>query len=856
MIRLIKSMVISAVVVGLVSCGGGGGGNDVSGTDAAPSATTAINVLFDQSVPSATRSSVAEVLTPTDAQPPGSAVAIPVGGDEFGPVVMAVDTQDRLILAGFASDSSVTLSARSTALVLTRFVLGKSGFWASLEEAERTASQSAKFGRLVVAIQSALDGARAADEDEAVMTALSAVVAERIESTSAPASAASVSARAHAMAVASPSASHPLPAVVLDDSFLGVPLKISVVSANSSGSINVSNATPIFWAISSQDANGTLLPSHSADPSTVVEGKVIVPGVGLKNSTIETVVDHWLLSRLVDLLSLGGERAEVSGSPATGFDLVVEQNDESWHRNVVTVAFDIWNNVLGQIPTNTDCIKAGLNVVNTERLERAARSESVAGIKAALKDEWLNVSSIALACPNNPKISRYIGVLTRKVSNLLVVLDTASGIEQGLTVIARMKMLEKHSDTRMLFGVCQGKNGFGDYTLIDCPANIAFKRPVDVATGDAIEAPALIIGASLTTMIEMKDANGRNSPDISSSLQFQNSREDVLSHSVDASMRPTVTAKKLGVSYLTVKDVATDKTDVIPFYVVKPSLLASKSTLTVGDTSEVRLVDPLGMRNTVFSEGVPISWSSSDPSKLAISPFGYQTAITVRALANTVEPVLLKATLSNGEILGQISINITSNIDYSDFRFEVQDGSAQSIVCVDRKHDTITLFAFFLDYQYCRRYVTPQIRCIGGGCVPGRFSFFAQRYAQRTSYSAPLRLGSGGACPTSENEVIGSYQPGDDLYSANDSRWKAVSTGFTYLDIGYGAIIFNNHLSGFPFSFYRNIANIDDQSGQTNSTLCSPPASFLFDIPVRIFDRRTSQYVDLSYSLSFPANGE
>lgn len=853
MIRLIKSMVISAVVVGLVSCGGGGGGNDVSGTDAAPSATTAINVLFDQSVPSATRSSVAEVLTPTDAQPPGSAVAIPVGGDEFGPVVMAVDTQDRLILAGFASDSSVTLSARSTALVLTRLILGKSGFWASLEEAERSASQSAKFGRLVVAIQSALDSARAADEDEAVMTALSAVVAERIETTRAPASAASVSARARAMAVASPSVSHPLPAVVLDDSFLGVPLKITVVSANSSGSINVSNATPIFWAISSQDANGTLLPAHSADPSTVVEGKVIIPGVGLKNSIIETVVNHWLLSQLVDLLNLGGERAEVSGSPAMGFDLVVEQNDESWHRNVVAVAFDIWNHVLGQIPTNTDCIKAGLNVVNTERLERAARSESVAGIKAALKDEWLNVSTIALACPNNPKISRYIGVFTRKVSSLLVVLDTASAIEQGLTVVARMKMLEKYSDTRKVFGFCQGKNGYGDYTLIDCPAQIAFKRPVDVATGSAIEAPALIIGASLTMMIEMKDAKGQNLTDISSSLQFQNSREDVLSHSVDASMRPTVTAKKLGVSYLTVKDVATDKTDVIPFYVVKPSLVASKSTLSVGDTSEVRLVDPLGMRNTVFSEGVPISWSSSDPSKLAISPFGYQTAITVRALANTVEPVLLKATLSNGEILGQISINITSNIDYNDFRFEFSDVKASSgPTCgsVLGGHPT-NWSSLFADYDHCIQYVEPTVRCVGKGCIPGRF--FVSTTGFSTSIArqeVPYSGSTGPSCAGVVDEYYDTINQHGGSLTYPGTGWYSVST---YASAIYPTGTYNSYLSGFSFYYVKNVDNINfiPQHNPPYPHVCVI-TGYTWSISGKIYDDHFHGYRDFTFSLHLP----
>lgn len=668
-----RLLCLLALATTIGACGGGGGGDGAQTSDvqppspSPPPATKAMAVRIDPSLSEAAKTGIAEVFSPVDSQPPGKSVSVPIVPDALGSLILAADSQGRLLLSGFEENGTYVLSAKSTALAMVATLLGRSAFGGTQAGVEQFLSRSSHFSKLLVAVEAAVNAGNPPEEDGAVVAALSAVIGEeaaRANASPGP-TASNQGLRARTLAVAEPRVTTPLPSILLEDSYLGVPLRLMVLSASGAGTISIMNATPIYWAIGSTDAIGNALPIPASNTSAQIEnGRAILEGVGIKNSAlVELTNDSWLLSSITSLLGLGGKSVDILGSPSTGFNLIAEQSDVSWRRNVITVFVDIYGRVADILPSTYSCAKSVENVILTEKLDNASRTRSTNDLVSALKSDWLNWPKIAQKCSYDGKVlSRYVKFVTREVGSVvtgLKYLEYAGKAEKTLTVLARLKMMERYSDTRVKMGVCQSKDFFGTYVISNCAKSIAILPPKDPAPSRAsvdILAPAMIVGASLQPMLVAKDDAGQPTL-LPSSVSFLSSNKDVLEVAVDDAQRPTLTARALGLGYFSVRDQATDAQDEMPFYVVQPRISLPKSQLSTNEAVEVRLVDPLS-GNTVFSTGATVLWTSSDNTKLSVSQFESQATATFYAVAPTSSPVKIAAFNSNGTLIDEVDVTI------------------------------------------------------------------------------------------------------------------------------------------------------------------------------------------------------
>jgi len=843
----------------LTACGGGSGGGDDSAQPEPIEGQIPLNI--DPGVSQNSRAAITTWLSSfsSSSAVTGNALDAENLSEAEGEMVLALDGSDNLLLAGSVQNGSVQLSIRSTALWLIELVSGDASMFSNSSELDGFISASIALPDLERTLSIALEEKRPPLEDKEVLSALIRTVSEVLGEESSS----EKPARLSALSVTEPTLES-LPHPVVDDSVLQVPARVSIEKIKGNGNIVIRNTTPLVWAIRSTKSDGSPI---AIDPvGDDVDGSKMLYGVDFKSAAINAIVPSWWWTRgLMDLASLGGNTSDVKASPELGTDIVIAQNDATWKRNVSLVAIDIMSHILSPAikENQSQCAESMSSFMDFEALDKAAGVLGSRDPRAVLDlkfENFLKFSFLLVKClpvvsdSKADLLEQLISVESLVIRNALV--QAYEMAETSLTVVTRLRMMSTYSDKSFVTGVCHGKSTLtNNYWHIKCSDQLSILPPEDPAPSrlrNKIETPAMMVGTTLDLEVLAKDVNGNSVEP--ASLQYSAEPEGIVDVQGSGTHFQVSALLQLGGAIVTVKDQATDESTWMQFRVVEPVVIADKNEVAVGEDVEIRLVDPLARSSTVFTKGANIQFTSSDESKLVLEQINNDGVIAGRALASSSAPITVTAWWNDISI-GKVDINITSNIDYSDFRFEVLDASAGTLVCVDVKQGGIGAYAFYYDYQACSRYVTPQIRCIGDGCIPGRFSFFAQSYTQQWSYPT-LRQGSDGiTCQTQYSEYQ-SYQPGDDIYSSNDVRWKAVSNDFTYLDIGHGANIYNHHLSGFDRTFYRNIDNIDDRSGNTDATRCAPPDSYLFGIPVIIFDGRTSEYLNLSYSLSLPANGE
>lgn len=152
-----------SLAFGLVGCGGGSSGG--SSSSAPPTTTTqpqpaslslgSITAQVDSSVPSPAVSLVREIVTNSDAQPVGSKLTI--AGDSSGAAspIMAVNTDQEILLAGMSISTTIQLSAKTTAETLVLITFGDTGT-SSIDQLISAIDSSSGFAKLTNDIQASL----------------------------------------------------------------------------------------------------------------------------------------------------------------------------------------------------------------------------------------------------------------------------------------------------------------------------------------------------------------------------------------------------------------------------------------------------------------------------------------------------------------------------------------------------------------------------------------------------------------------------------------------------------------------------------------------------------------------------
>ncbi len=662
--RIILLAIVTVAQVTLASCGGGGSQSAQTQTDLALNDTTQLAaVTVDATLTPIVSTRITEIVSVVDAKPLGAPIRIPSqsGGDTS--FIAATDAQGRILLAAYSKEASVKLSADSTAYALARMILGAPPLSATEATWESKIRALPPFLALVFQIDASIRSGNAPDEDSQVATALLSLLQMANADAKITASAPPQVARVRALGVKSPSVDA-LPFTAVSESYAGATFSVRVTEGLSDGSIEVTNSTPLYWAMSSELQNAQKIAIVTVDGKPrVVAGAAIVDGVGYGQAILEGV-DNWLIGSLISSLGAGGQKVVLPGAPSEGFNLVVEQNDEAFSLNLVKVADGIVGQFLNMLPKSAKCEKSFLkSVLPDDKLLLLSRDRSVDSFKSYLKSnstDWAKAIKDCALASEAKLVGRYVSIYWSRFNALLVAMDSVDKAEKGLTVLARLNMLEKYKSSKFALGVCQAKKSLLGvdigFKIASCAKTLSIEPLMDVASKAPIQAPSMIPLASLKLKITARDSNDQPTL-IPSSLKITSS--DPSSVTIESSQdgEVVVRASKIGQSYIVAKDMATGVESFMPFSVVSPSITALKLSLNVGDETQIRLTDSLGQ--TVFSDGARVSWSSSNDQKIALSPFGNQSAPYVRGLDVSADRISISARNEDtGTAMGQIFLEI------------------------------------------------------------------------------------------------------------------------------------------------------------------------------------------------------
>jgi hypothetical protein len=147
----------------------------VAGTATTVNAAEA-TVSIDSSVPATAQSAIASILSPIESEPLHSALNIPVSFVGGETLVLAVDSNNNILLASLTTTPSETLTTARTALALVRMPFGILPSTVSASQLNAAIQATAKFSNLVSLINASLS----ADSSPATSSSVAQSIAKAI----------------------------------------------------------------------------------------------------------------------------------------------------------------------------------------------------------------------------------------------------------------------------------------------------------------------------------------------------------------------------------------------------------------------------------------------------------------------------------------------------------------------------------------------------------------------------------------------------------------------------------------------------------------------------------------------------
>lgn len=325
--RLVGAALIVYVAAGLASCGGGGGSDSNSPTGSTVTvAAQSATVTFDSSVPSSVQAAIASIVSPLDSQAQGAQLFVPISSSAGESMVLATDSNDNIMLASLSTSTSVSLSVDSTALALTRILLGVLPDTASPIQVNAAIRATAEYPNLVSLVSSTLAANTSPATSLQVFTSLTTVISQLPTAVLATAAQATrPTAFAQSAPVAQPSVSVPLPSNLFTTSAFGHNTgAVSITGVAPAGGAQVSNTTAIAWSLASSTTSGASLCTAGTSPTTLnPDCSITIPAGGL-----------------IQQLKGTPNNATIAGN-GDAFNVTLEQNTTSRTANILQIGQDL-----------------------------------------------------------------------------------------------------------------------------------------------------------------------------------------------------------------------------------------------------------------------------------------------------------------------------------------------------------------------------------------------------------------------------------------------------------------------------------------------------------------------------------
>jgi hypothetical protein len=585
-------------------------------TDGAAQTSTVVSI--DPNLPSATTSGIAQVVTPVDSGALGSSLKIATVGSPGETMVMALNANGDILLAALVTDYQTQLSADSTALALTRVLIGPLDPTASTSAINAQIRSTNEYANLVTLISTLVGGGSAPSSSNAVFQSMNSVIAQLYGSLNPSHSAANAARKIKSLA--SPSVPK-APYTLLSWSGANTALQsIQLVGITGSGDAVVTNGTSIAWSASAT--------------STDTGAPFCAPGPDGGCETVLTAASLFKqLAIVTGTVPVSYTQVEVPATN-TAYNFTLQQTALSEVTNTVQVAKDFAQ--FGVSITLEGADPGKLVTCTSNLIDAALPASAVAAailnqspgalqtyIRSALKDAIFSTSGFATvaACigpvPIQPN-DGFFGALGAFVFNFgnfvansssQIAASAGFGFELGQFLYYIGPNFEP-----VAVGICLGTPPNGAFGIVDCAKSLTFNPSTlymaPTATGSA---PAITaVGTVTATTLVPTDLIWTIVPAVADIDQTANN----ITATASASSTPAV---------VTATSPSTSATGSFQVFVVDPILTPSALAVDTTSSAQTVTVALLGPNENPIVLPKNITWSAqlikdSDSSSIPITP--------------------------------------------------------------------------------------------------------------------------------------------------------------------------------------------------------------------------------------------
>ena len=664
----------------LTACGGGGGNEGKKENDEGPGNTTEfidiskseIVIALGSSVPPEIASIISEIVTDYGSGPVGSTLKNP----DAGSLVVAIDNDTNLLLAGYATDQNIELNAETTAIALSFIGIIKPDSISTDQLIEFIKSSEA-FDALVEDVNAHLSTGKPLTESDEIFTAVEIVMTQ---------AAIQMELYIEANAVEPNEDETVNKALSLSGNVAKTPLPYTVFRAGVSNlSINeqglLTNYIPIAFNIS----------QHSAE-NTSISGPQIIQA---RSFDLDLIRIAW---NIKDLIITGDSNFSGSGSLELtmdqSFEIQVEQNSDTIILNVAMILNQMVSFILPvEIEKgNQKCMAAWTNAFfPSNTFIELVSTQGIDGFVSFMKEKFTSqyVDTIYKGSDSFLEIGKQcidssIESLEDKLKKAKALakafnkyVNPAQKIVSLTTLMERIALFEavlKEGNQKAT--VCVSN----DNKVTNCADDFYLRyglpsKPMYLNTNARI----LAAGVSLSTELKALDINNEFTL-LPAQLEIQPTN---IQPSIDAETSNIIgikAPKDPGIANITITDKATNKSSTEEFQVINP-VFHGKDTITLGvdETKTLRLVHPDHKHSefdindsffdVFFLENGLFEFFSLDPGVVKITSQASTSniaSVSIQAIANGAASITARnLTTDHEEILSvaveAIDINFSSN---------------------------------------------------------------------------------------------------------------------------------------------------------------------------------------------------
>ena len=456
---------------------------------------TTINtaVSMDSSVPQALISKIANIISPAAsvvlATTTASAtnIAIPSTASGGESMIYAVDASNKILMAALAGSSTTQMSADSTALALTRTLLGVLPSTLTPAQINAAIRATAEYPNLVSQITASFNTGASPTDSIAVFKSLNTVILQIP-----PANFAKSIIKAANLAT--PTVATPLPYYLLsptDTAYQSV--YVTSASVTQEKNVNVVNNMSIAWSVASADTSGNTLCSSGVTPTSKNPDCSVLltsPGVFKQLANLAILNADWATSTAV-------------ADNGDAFNLTLEQTPTSKAANLIKVVTDTVQAAITFGTAGTagalvgNCTNSVVSALLPEdKIAVIVLDPSLSSINnylASLTNPIGLAGAIAGCAPNNPfkttaNIASFMGAtfeMIKDMGNLAVNMANSTALSAAniANLAAEAGFMGRYWNyQKKAVGICEGKDLSGASVITNCATQFQFSpSPVTLA---------------------------------------------------------------------------------------------------------------------------------------------------------------------------------------------------------------------------------------------------------------------------------------------------------------------------------------------------------------------------------------